>query len=85
MRSFGFTAVACAALSVAGCNAGTGNDVARIDRNAPSYAQAHQTCWQGGIGMPTAATGAGTTRTQAYENCLQRQGWADAYAAWATE
>lgn len=74
-----------AAMAVSGCTASTVSDVARVDANAPTYARAHQSCWQRGVGMPTAATGAGDTRTHAYANCLERQGWADAYAAWVTD
>lgn len=85
MRNVILCAALLATAAAAGCSTRTASDTVQIAPNSMSYAQAHQRCWQDGVGMPTSATGASTTRTQAYENCLQSRGWADAYAAWTTK
>jgi hypothetical protein len=72
------TALALAA-ALAGC-ASPDSHVARIDTDAPSYQQAHASCWQKGEGMPTAAPGSGPTRMHAYAKCIKDEGWDDRWA-----
>jgi hypothetical protein len=65
--------------TLVGC-ASRQSELAQIDVDAMPYQEAHATCWQKGEGMPTAAPGAGATRTHAYAKCIKGDGWADRWA-----